>query len=332
MKIILLIVTTSLVVVFLFVIGKYQFFNVAMTHANYGMRAICNEKEIKSLYIGSSMFRLGINVVEIDSSAYLLSYNGNQPIAEELCLKYMFEKGANIKRLVVDMYPYSAANTPDISDINILQDGDISFTFDVYDAMKNHKDFSYLLKMLLNGANEVLVTWPVTHGMINSRYFRGSFTTILLGATKEKLNAVELNFEGKDTLQPLQMDALDRIIKLCMEKEIEVVFVETPKYYRVHADHAYNKMMKDYYDFLNKRNVKTILCDKTMENLGLDSEYHNHIAYSFDNNDASNFSDLIHMSGKGRDEFSRQLGLLLENIKFASHTQSMGLNLGLKLI
>lgn len=304
---------TSLVVVSLFVIGKYQFFNIAMAHSNYGMRAICNEKEISSLYIGSSMFRQGINVAEIESSAYLLSNNGNQPVAEELCLKYMLEKGANIKRLIVDMYPYSAADNPSISDSRTFQDGDMKFTFGVYDALSDSKDFSYLLKMLLNGNNEVFVTWAVTHGKVDSRYYRGSSTASRDGLTNEKLDAVELKFEGRDTLQPLQMDALDRIIQLCEQKDIDVVFVETPKYYRVHTDVAYNSMMKDYYEFLKERDVKTILCDKTLENLCLGSEHHKYVAYSFDNNDASNFSDLIHMSSKGRDEFSKQLGKLIVN-------------------
>lgn len=313
MKRIFLIVITSLVVVSLFVIGKYQFFDIAMAHSNYGMRAICNEKEISTLYIGSSMFRQGINVAEIEPSAYLLAYNGNQPVAEELCLKYMLEKGANIKRLVVDMYPYSAADTPSISDSRTFQDGDMRFTFCVYDALHDSKDFSYLLKMLLNGNNELFVTWPATHGMVDSRYYRGSSTASREGLTNEKLDAVELEFEGRNTLQPLQMDALDRIIQLCAQKDVDVVFVETPKYYRVHADVAYNSMMEDYYDFLKERNVKTILCDKTVDNLDIDTENHNYIAYNFDNDDASNFSDLIHMSSKGRDEFSKQLGKLIVN-------------------
>lgn len=312
MKRIFLIVITSLVVVTLFVIGKYQFFDIAMAHSNYGMRAICNEKEISSLYIGSSMFRQGINVAEIEPSAYLLAYNGNQPVAEELCLKYMLEKGANIKRLVVDMYPYSAADSPSISDSRTFQDGDMKFTFGVYDALSDTKDYSYLLKMLLNGNNESFVTWPATHGMIDSRYYRGSSTAILVGKTNEKLDKAELKFWGRDTLQPLQMDALDRIIQLCEQKDIEVVFVETPKYYRVYADKAYISMMKDYYDFLKERNVKTILCDKIVDALCLGSESRNLVTYSFANSDASNYQDLIHLSGKGRDEFSTQLGMLLK--------------------
>lgn len=307
---------TSLVVVSVFVVGKYRFFDIAMAHANYGMRAICNEKEISSLYIGSSMFRQGINVAEIEPSAYLLSYNGNQPVAEELCLEYMLQKGANIKRLVVDMYPYSAANTPDLNDSRTFQDGDMGFTYSVYGVMKEYKGFAYLLEMLLNGNNEVFVTWPLTHGMVDSRYHRGSSTADAEGQTSEALDAIPLEFDGREKLQPLQMDALDRIIKMCRTKGIDIVFVETPKYYRVHANEAYDGMMTDYYDFLKERKVEMILCDKTVEALHLSDGSTCYITYSFENHDASNFLDLIHLSGKGRGEFSRLVGQLVKSEKW----------------
>ena len=61
-----------------------------------GIPAAIEQKEIDHLFIGSSMFRLGLDIdvleEKLDGNVYILSYNGNQPtfIAQEL------EKGTSL--------------------------------------------------------------------------------------------------------------------------------------------------------------------------------------------------------------------------------------------
>ena len=86
----------------------------------YGIPAAIEMEEIDHLFIGSSMFRLGldIHVLEenLDGNVYILSYNGNQPTFVAKELEYLLDHGVKIKNLYVDFYAFSAASVPRIYD------------------------------------------------------------------------------------------------------------------------------------------------------------------------------------------------------------------------
>lgn len=61
------------------------------------MQAVLRKGETENLFIGSSMFRQGldIDVLEerLEGSSYILSYNGNQPALMAMELQYLLEQG-----------------------------------------------------------------------------------------------------------------------------------------------------------------------------------------------------------------------------------------------
>ena len=97
--------------------------------STYGMQAAIRKGEIDHLFIGSSMFRQGLSIdvleEELEGSAYILSYNGNQPAFMDMELEYMLKEGLKIQNLYIDLYPYTAAATPWLSDTKILLDTDL---------------------------------------------------------------------------------------------------------------------------------------------------------------------------------------------------------------
>ena len=65
--------------------------------STYGMQAAIRKGSTDNLFIGSSMFRQGLDIdvleAELPGSSYILSYNGNQPALMALELQYMLEQG-----------------------------------------------------------------------------------------------------------------------------------------------------------------------------------------------------------------------------------------------
>ena len=89
MKKILTTVAAVLVAVALLILLKNQYGSV-FAGSTYGMPALLKQGEVDHLFIGSSMFRQGLDIdaleENLDGSVYILSYNGNQPVfmAKEL--------------------------------------------------------------------------------------------------------------------------------------------------------------------------------------------------------------------------------------------------------
>ena len=116
--------------------------------SSYGMQAAIRKKSIDHLFIGSSMFRQGLSIdvleEELEGNVYILSYNGNQPAFMAMELEYMLREGLEIGTLYVDLYPYTAAATPWISDTKILLDTDLSFKLDAWRLMNEYNDTKLL--------------------------------------------------------------------------------------------------------------------------------------------------------------------------------------------
>lgn len=310
MKKILLIVLSSCILAGIFTATKYAAFEKKMVTANYGMRAVCSDKDLGPLFIGSSMFRQGINTAEILPTSFLLSYNGNQPVLELLQLQEMLEKGADIKTLIIDMYAFSAADEPGSSDSRMVMDGDFQFSRKLYERLKDRENFSFLLKMVLQTNNELFVTMPVVFNTVNSRYDRGSSTTHPAGKTREFLEDAEMVGHDTTELNPEQVEAIIGIASLCREKDINLLFVESPKYHRVHEDGDYLALMSNYVNVLSGHEVSMIICKETSDRIAIPSDAKIQ-TFEFDHRDEKCYTDLVHLSGKGRSEFSQILSTLL---------------------
>ena len=164
----------------------------------YGMPAAIKMGEIDHLFIGSSMFRQGmdIDVLEqkLDGSVYILSYNGNQPVfmAEEL--EYMLEHGVKIENLYIDFYAFTLTAVPWISDTKMFLDTDLAFKKEAWDIMAAHNDvkFSDFYEMFVTANNEQILMFPVNHAIVSSQFRNGGSLMSPAGQTKEHLDSLDL--------------------------------------------------------------------------------------------------------------------------------------------
>lgn len=312
MKRILTIVASSILVAVAFVGLKYCTFSCILPKATFGMKAICNSNKISDLYIGSSMFRQGIDTKELGENTYLLAYNSNKPFHEAMQLRYLLENGAKFDRLIVDMYPYSTARDVGIEDVKMIMDGGIAFTFELYTAMqKEGYSFATLYDLLFLQNNEVFITWPISIYLMNSRSERGANITIRHGKETDLINKKPNEIEFHH-MNPIQIKGLNDIIYLCKQHGVELLFLETPKYYILNEDPVYNKMMSEYSSFLNEKKVKMILFEETKKSIGDVIDKDLVLSYPFDNTNAMNFTDIYHISYEGRQELTKVLVDLLK--------------------
>lgn len=306
MKRIIFIILSSLLLSGLFVLAKYAVFEKVMSDANYGMRAVCKDKHISSLFLGSSMFRQGINSVEIDSASFLLQYSANQPAFEVIQLEELIAQGVEIKHLVMDMYAYSAVDKLQIYDRRMIMDGSLGYSLKLYDKLSEKENVGYLLKMVFQENNEFFATLPISFRMINSRYDRGASTVFRESATKGALDELAMVGHDSTAVTRDQIEGIKKIVSICELHSIDLLFVETPKYLRVHQDEQYLETMADYARILSEMGVKMVMCESTLLNIGVPQNA-NIESYVFENSKPELFYDLVHLSGEGRALFSEVL-------------------------
>ena len=108
MKRVLKTVIAAFVIALALILAKNEYARL-LPASTYGMQAAIRKECVDNLFIGSSMFRQGldINMLEekLPGSSYILSYNGNQPALMAMELQYMLENGLEIRNLYIDLYP-----------------------------------------------------------------------------------------------------------------------------------------------------------------------------------------------------------------------------------
>lgn len=120
---------------------------------------------------------------------------------------------------------------------------------------------------------------------------------------KDKLEAMIVpQIDGN--MNPIQEEYSLKIIKLAKENGINLMYVETPKYYNMANDQSYISAMKQYINFLEKEDVKYILNVSTWDLTGRDENVRK---YTYDNSKSEYFVDYGHLSYAGRLEFTKQI-------------------------
>ena len=178
MKRILLTIGGALLAAFLLVVLKNEYARL-LPVSTYGMQAAIERRETENLFIGSSMFRQGLSIdvleEELPGSSYILSYNGNQPALMAMELAYMLEEGLEVKNLYIDLYPYTAAADPWISDTKILLDTDLDFKIQAWRLMAENSgaSFSDFFEFFVTANNEQLLTYPINNALVSSQFRNG---------------------------------------------------------------------------------------------------------------------------------------------------------------
>ena len=303
MKRILLTIGGALLAAFLLVVLKNEYARL-LPVSTYGMQAAIERGETENLFIGSSMFRQGlsIDVLEEDlpGSSYILSYNGNQPALMAMELAYMLEEGLEVKNLYIDLYPYTAAADPWISDTKILLDTDLDFKIQAWRLMAENSgaSFSDFFEFFVTANNEQLLTYPINNALVSSQFRNGGTLLQQEGSTREELYALGM-LGSRDGLHEAQMEGYRKIAALAEEYGLNLYFLETPKYERMYADPDYMELYQLCLEEVQRLKAEwngsgsfEVLCAEDLD---------------FDSSDAGNFQDLIHLSSAGRTEYTRLL-------------------------
>ena len=110
MKKILRAAAVGILLAALLVFLKNEYGRYLLSHASYGMQALITEQQESSrdaegvnLFIGSSMFRKGLDIRELEEGMegdnYILSYNGTRPFQSYEEVLYATEHGVKIRHL-----------------------------------------------------------------------------------------------------------------------------------------------------------------------------------------------------------------------------------------
>lgn len=281
---------------------KNQYSWLLLKNAEYGMPMLIEKGSIDNLFIGSSTFRQGLDIEEIQKSlgenSYILSYDGNQPVMEYMELRYLYENGVSIDTLYIDLYPYSAASQFKISDVKIFLETDMMFKKDVANLLVQQGDWKGVLEMWLSANNELLLTWPIVYPMVNQRFFHGGSTVETISSSKEVLDDMPVPQAGK--LVSIQMKAMTELARLANTNGTRVIFVEIPKYISVEKSEAYEELLSEMYETLwNYEIIKS-------EDVGRFGD-------KVKDDEGEYFTDLIHLSSLGREKYTEELMKYLLN-------------------
>lgn len=274
-----------------FIIFKTLFSYSLFRNATYGMPALIKEGHADQLFIGSSMFRQGIDIQTLneyfpEKENYILAYNGNQPIWEYYQLKYLLENDVTIDRVYIDMYIYSMIEVPKLSDEKMFLEFDFQNKRDIFSCVKDNLSITDMWHMWVGSCNEMLFFWPIYRQLINSQFENGGTKTNNAGASKQVLDEIAVPDLSSD-INEIQYLYLQKIAEMAKKNNIELIFIETPKYTKVDEDYQYKEKMSLY-----RTTAKTLGIQE------LD------IIADFNHADASNYIDIIHLSEKGRNEFT----------------------------
>ena len=270
----------------------------------YGMPTLIKQGEVDHLFIGSSMFRQGqdIDALEenLDGSVYILSYNGNQPVFMAKELEYILERDLKVENLYIDFYAYTLTAIPWISDTKMFLDTDLSFKEDAWKLMAEHNDVGLkdFYEMFVTANNEQILMYPINNAIVSSQFRNGGSLLNIAGQTKEHLDTLDLGV--RDGLFESQLAGYDKIVELAKEYDINLLFIETPKYEKLLTDSregSYSDLLEEMVAWAEKAKAPYLLAEE----------------FDFNHAEGANFQDLIHLSGQGRKNYCEMLAEYIGN-------------------
>ena len=297
MKRILKVIAMTVSVTLLLVVLKNQYGSI-FSGKTYGIPAALSMGEVDHLFLGSSMFRQGLDIdvleEELEGSVYILSYNGNQPSFMAKELAYMLERGLKVKNLYVDFYAYTACASPWVSDVKMFLDTDLSFKADAWRVLdeNNVTKMHDFYEMFVTANNEQILMFPLNDRLVSSQFRNGGSLLEPYGNSKEVLDEMDLGV--REGLHAGQMEGYEEILHLAEQYGIQLLFLETPKYEKLIMDTregGYPQLLEEMTAWAEAAGVPYLLAD----------------TFNFDHSDGANFQDLIHLSAQGRKTYCKDL-------------------------
>ncbi len=274
-----------------FLIFKTLFSNCLFRSSTYGMPALIEKGYVDQLFLGSSMFRQGIDIQTLneyfpEKENYVLAYNGNQPIWEYYQLKYLLDNKVSIDKVYIDMYIYSMIEEPQLNDEKMFLEFDFQNKWDIFSCIDDDLSLADKWHVWVGSCNEMLFFWPIYKHVINAQFENGGSKISNTGISKQLLDNLTVPDLSSD-INEIQYFYLQKIVEIVENNDIELILIETPKYIKIVEDNQYREKMDLYRDIVEELGVQEL-----------------DIMDTFNRADASNYIDLIHLSEKGRKEFT----------------------------
>jgi len=309
-----------LLIIFLLVVGvcsalvllKNEYACLLLRNSTYGFSPlISGSSKAGTLFMGSSMLRQGLDIYALESKfpdSWILAYNGNQPVFEYEELLYLERHHFVPQRVFLDMYAFSVVAPSKVSDDRIFLHTDLRFKMELWKRLSANGDMplSALWQMFVTSNNENLLTWFLHKPLIEKRYHRGGNILEVAGRDSVTiLQSPEMDI-SQLTLRKEQVVAIREIVGFCRQHDIQLAFIETPKYQRV-VDSRYLSIMESYGALLDSLQVPYYLSEETAKKLPQGSISENVTVVPFNSSDPKFFLDYIHLSSDGRREYSKAL-------------------------
>lgn len=332
MKKIVKVVTIAVAIALVLIAIKNEYARFLMQDASYGMPAvIAEDREYRddvddqgvTLFIGSSMFRQGLDIYSLEQGLdvrnYILSYNGNDPALEYLELEYLIDNDVRIAHLYMDMYTGSMLKSPWVSDDLIFLQTDTEFKLKVWNNIKADAGFSDFWEMFVSSGNDLLLSWPVYNTVASSVFYRGgniSQTASINGEFQANTSDDNKSFltEPIEDLVPSdefndeQISYIRKIIELCKDNEIELTFIETPKYISYGISREYMARIYKFALILEEENTQYYLSSASKAVMPVNADLsHMKGTVNFDSYNRADFIDYIHLSPSGRTTYTKEL-------------------------
>ena len=333
----------ALILSLMLILIKNEYARLLLSHANYGVQALItgyhngeyNDGKGVNIYIGSSMFRKGldINVLNqnVDGVNYILSYNGTRPFQCYEELAYVLQKGVKIRHLYVDLYAFAMTVDPWVEDSRLLMETDFAFKCRLWKDMSRFSDspIKNFWDMFVTTGNERLLSWPIDYRITNAQFLQGGNLQVEIGGGVDGMipmskadRVAQLKKTDYDKILPVvfnknQESYVKKTISLCKNNNIPITFIETPKYASIMAQDNYAGLMKSYIKLLLKNNVDFYLIEdsKFTCNSEINDEKVAEDVISFDTGNVDYFVDWLHLSSSGREEFTKNFTKALNKTK-----------------
>ena len=301
----------AVIVCVIIISAKYFYSGKLSAQIDKGICRAAQLKHVENLYIGSSMFRKGINLHEDNSKSFVINYNGLDPVLESLILEQLLRGGLKVENLYVDMYAFSAARPSWPGDLRLMFDSPAELKLKIWrNTMKDPRAeiFAATWELFGHAENGMFLLWPLYRKFAAARYDRGGYTlsNIRPGRTLEEFARADPPSVERLSLDITQKSAIVKIVELCRENGVNVIFAETPKYSGLNSNSEYLSLMKEYIELLNDCDVKYIVSRSTADGTGAAVEKNAYV-YDFPYEDPALFEDYVHLSTEGSRKFMRVL-------------------------
>lgn len=277
-----------------------------------GLGGLLREKEVDFLFIGSSHTRQSYDVQLLErhtgKSAYLVSYNGLGPFLMEPLIRFVAENDrVRIKTYVLEVRVFGILHPPALQDTRLFFDAPRTLKHRILRLAWNDIpgfDLYSLYELVVVSNNDLILTAPVSNPLISRGSYKGGYLKRERRALRpDEFDNLKSPMPGIDAVRPdpRQLASLRNIFQYVKERNLEVVFVETPMPAPVEEDPG---------TILNKRYVGDLIRNEGF--VYVDG------AVGFDTRNPSLFVDNNHLSRTGREVFTERMADLLSERKWRS--------------